>query len=162
MFASPVTNKCETLYQQASDQRCSFLLTLAAICAAALKGVLCGERCVRWAKCCRRDFLEGELREAADAGIATISGGICLKITHPHFVDLSCAIENLTSIIYISKKSLGFLIFVIELISRVVNGSCATHFLDVARLVLYLFMLTTCVTHALAYRKPMQRAVRFT
>jgi hypothetical protein len=73
-----------------------------------------------------RHFGERELGEAADAGIATIPGGISLKVTEPHFADRSCAIEDFTFIIvYLKEKVsyfldnpsryLSFLIFVIEL-----------------------------------------------
>jgi len=103
MFASPVTNKRETPYQQALDHEMLFSLD-AGICAAASKATRCRVVGVVGQVVPTRLFGERELGKATGAGIATIPGGISLKVTEPHFADPSCAIEDLTFIIYLKEK----------------------------------------------------------
>jgi hypothetical protein len=77
MFASPVTNKRETLsLSPGLYYEMLVLSTPARICAVALKDTLCHVVCQV------APFTE---REAADAGISTIPGVISLEVTEPHF-----------------------------------------------------------------------------
>jgi hypothetical protein len=79
MFASPVANTCETLYQQALRREILVFLDTGWDLSCRFEGcsVLSGAELLEWwTRWCRRDcFGERELGEAADAGIATIPGG---------------------------------------------------------------------------------------
>ncbi|KIM88077.1 hypothetical protein PILCRDRAFT_270065 [Piloderma croceum F 1598] len=106
MFASPVANTYETLYQQALDREMLASLDSGWDLCCCFEGysVLSGVKqlWVWWAVPTRHSAE----REAADAGIATIPGGISLKVTELHFTSCYRGLD----IDYISQRQVSMLL----------------------------------------------------